>query len=121
MTLPKTMQAVLLTGHSGLDKLEVNPTEETIRVGEMKAFTARVVSPTGETIEAPVTWTIAPARVARVDMMGTVTGLDPGAATLTATAGVGGICVWAYLRSFPGAKLIPIRDPRIIESLTHHE
>jgi hypothetical protein len=40
---------------------------------------------------------------------------------LAALAGVGGICVWTYLRSFPTAKLIPIRDPRIIESLTHHE
>ena len=40
---------------------------------------------------------------------------------LTSVVGVGGICVWAYLRSFPGAKLIPIRDPRIGESLTHHE
>lgn len=43
--------------------------------------------------------------------------------TLSATVGVGGICVWAYLRSFmsSGAKLIPICDPRIKECLTHHE
>ena len=40
---------------------------------------------------------------------------------LTALAGVGGVCVWAYLRSFSTAKLIPIRDPRIVECLTHHE
>jgi hypothetical protein len=40
---------------------------------------------------------------------------------LTSVIGVGGICIWAYLRSFPTAKLIPIRDPRISESLTHHE
>lgn len=40
---------------------------------------------------------------------------------LTSVVGVGGVCVWAYLRSFPTAKLIPIRDPRIGESLTHHE
>ena len=40
---------------------------------------------------------------------------------LSALAGVGGVCVWAYLRSFPTAKLIPIRDPRIVECLTHHE
>ncbi len=40
---------------------------------------------------------------------------------LTALAGVGGICVWAYLRSFATTKLIPIRDPRIVECLTHHE
>ena len=40
---------------------------------------------------------------------------------LTSVVGVGGICVWAYLKSFPTTKIIPIRDPRIIESLTHHE
>jgi hypothetical protein len=39
----------------------------------------------------------------------------------TSVVGVGGICIWSYLRSFPTAKLIPIRDPRIVESLTHHE
>jgi hypothetical protein len=40
---------------------------------------------------------------------------------LTAVIGIGGIFFWSYLRSFPTAKLIPIRDPRIAESLTHHE
>lgn len=40
---------------------------------------------------------------------------------ITSVIGVGGVCVWAYLRSFPTTKLIPIRDPRIGESLTHHE
>lgn len=41
--------------------------------------------------------------------------------SITSAIGVGGVCIWAYLRSFPTAKLIPIRDPRILESLTHHE
>lgn len=41
--------------------------------------------------------------------------------TVTAVVGIGGIFFWSYLRSFPTAKLIPIRDPRIGESLTHHE
>lgn len=40
---------------------------------------------------------------------------------LTSVVGVGGVCVWAYLRSFATTKLIPIRDPRIDECLTHHE
>lgn len=40
---------------------------------------------------------------------------------LTSVVGVGGVCIWAYLKSFPTAKLIPIRDPRIEECLTHHE
>jgi hypothetical protein len=41
--------------------------------------------------------------------------------TLTSIIGVGGVFFWAYLKSFPKAKLIPIRDPRINECLTHHE
>ncbi|MET0262364.1 MAG: hypothetical protein ABW223_05660 [Rariglobus sp.] len=41
--------------------------------------------------------------------------------TATSIIGVGGIFFWAYLKSFPKAKLIPIRDPRITECLTHHE
>jgi hypothetical protein len=40
---------------------------------------------------------------------------------VTALAGVGGICVWAYLRSFASTKLLPVRDPRIAECLTYHE
>ena len=39
----------------------------------------------------------------------------------TSVAGVGGVCVAAYLRSLPTTKLIPIRDPRIGECLSHHE
>jgi hypothetical protein len=38
-----------------------------------------------------------------------------------AMAAVGGACVWMYLRSFNSTKLIPIRDPRILESVNHHE
>jgi hypothetical protein len=41
--------------------------------------------------------------------------------TVAAVIGVGGICVWSYLRSFTTTKLIPIRDPRIQESLSHRE
>ncbi|MCX6939007.1 MAG: hypothetical protein NTU80_14165 [Verrucomicrobia bacterium] len=39
----------------------------------------------------------------------------------TTVIGVGGVCVWAFLNSFSKTKLIPIRDPRIVESLTYHE
>jgi hypothetical protein len=39
----------------------------------------------------------------------------------TSTVGVGGICIWAYLKSFPTTKLLPIHDPRIAESLLHHD
>ncbi len=40
---------------------------------------------------------------------------------LTSLVGIGGVVIWAYLRSFGTTKLIPIRDPRIVESLTYHE
>jgi hypothetical protein len=40
---------------------------------------------------------------------------------LTSVIGVGGVCIWSYLKSFPTAKLLPIRDPRIGECLTYHE
>ncbi len=41
--------------------------------------------------------------------------------TFASVVGIGGICVWSYLRSFPTAKLIPIRDPRIEECLIYHK
>jgi len=41
--------------------------------------------------------------------------------TVTAVIGVGGIWVYAYLKSLPTTKLIPIHDPRINECLLHHE
>lgn len=40
---------------------------------------------------------------------------------VTALLAVGGICGWAFFRSFGRARCIPIRDPRIIESLHIHE
>jgi len=40
---------------------------------------------------------------------------------VTSVIGIGGVCVWSYLSSFPTTKLIPIRDPRIVESLTNHD
>mgnify|MGYP001555898407 CR=1 FL=1 len=35
--------------------------------------------------------------------------------------GVGGVCIWAYLRAQSKAEVIPIHDPRIAESLNYHE
>jgi hypothetical protein len=40
---------------------------------------------------------------------------------ITALAGVGGVCFWAFLRSLPRTRCIPVRDPRIVESLQCHE
>lgn len=41
--------------------------------------------------------------------------------TVTAVLGVGGVCLWAFLNSFARTRCIPIRDPRIVESLQLHE
>ncbi len=42
-------------------------------------------------------------------------------ADIAAIVGVGGVCVWAFLKSLPKAAPIPIRDPRINLSIHHHE
>ncbi len=40
---------------------------------------------------------------------------------VAAFVGIGGICFWAFMQSYLGQKAIPVRDPRILESLNHHE
>lgn len=40
---------------------------------------------------------------------------------VTAIASVGALCLWAFLSSFVRTRCIPIRDPRIVESLQSHE
>lgn len=39
---------------------------------------------------------------------------------IAALAGVGGICVWAFCRNLTTQHFIPVRDPRILESVNHH-
>lgn len=84
-----------------IDRLEIEPAEAMLRVGETQTFTARVVAPNGDTLETPVTWSITPPRVASVSMTGTVTARDPGLATLTARAGM----------KSATAKITVFRDP----------
>ena len=69
-------------------RLEVEPKEATLDVGQSQQFTAKVVSPTGATIDADVTWSVIPPRVASIDAMGKLTAKDPGVATVTARAGM---------------------------------
>jgi len=71
-----------------IDRLEVMPTEVTLRVGDTQQFTARVVSPTGETLEVPVGWAVVPPRVASINPSGLLTAKDAGIATVTARAGM---------------------------------
>jgi hypothetical protein len=70
-------------------RLEITPEEANLRVGGTQQFTARVVSPTGETIDgAMITWSVAPPRVASIDQLGLLTALDPGIATVTVRSGM---------------------------------
>ncbi len=70
-----------------VSRLELTPAEATLQVGGTQQFTAQVVDPTGQTIDATVSWSVAPPRVASVDSKGLLTALDPGTATVTARAG----------------------------------
>jgi hypothetical protein len=40
---------------------------------------------------------------------------------VAALVGIGGICAWAYLRSLGKTEVIPVNDPRILESVNYHE
>lgn len=79
-------------------RLEIDPAEANLNVGGTQQFTARVVSPTGDTIDTSVNFRVAPARVASVDQTGLVTALDPGIATLTATAGMQSVQAKIYVQ-----------------------
>jgi len=40
---------------------------------------------------------------------------------VTALVGIGGVCFWAFFKSYATQRCIPVRDPRIVESLHLHE
>lgn len=50
-----------------------------------------------------------------------VTGFGVSVFDLSALIGMGGIVIWSFLRSARKAAPIPLRDPRILESIHHHE
>lgn len=81
-----------------IERIELSPTEVQLMIGDTSQFVGRVVSPTGETIDAPITWTVSPARVATVDDTGLVTTHDAGIATLTATSGKQSATAKIYVR-----------------------
>ena len=39
---------------------------------------------------------------------------------IAAFLGIGGLCAWAFMRSWAKTQVIPVKDPRISESLHHH-
>ncbi len=70
-----------------VSEIRVTPNQASIAVGGTAQFTAEVTDPAGAPLQdVQLSWSIIPARVASVTPEGLVTGLDPGTATLTATA-----------------------------------
>ncbi len=67
--------------------------------------------PAEVTPEAPLGYTITPLIGDPLSIL-----FDVGA-----VVGIGGICVWAFLNSMKKTEVIPIRDPRIEDSLNCHE
>ena len=69
-------------------RLEVEPKEVTLDVGGTQQFTAKVVDPTGASIDATVTWSVLPPRVAAIGATGNLIAIGPGVATVFARAGM---------------------------------
>jgi hypothetical protein len=70
------------------NEVRITPSQANLRVGQTQQFGAEVLDPAGRVLSGvTVSWSIAPARVARVDSRGLVEALAPGTATLTATSG----------------------------------
>ncbi len=67
-------------------RLELSPEETTLAVGQTVQLLGRVVSATGDDLGLPITYSVVPPRVGRVDANGLFTALDPGIATVTATS-----------------------------------
>jgi hypothetical protein len=71
-----------------VNQLTLDPQQAALQVGQTQQFTASVTDPAGNPMPTvPVTFTIVPARVAKVDATGLVTALAAGTATLKAQAG----------------------------------
>lgn len=85
-------------GQPNVERLELDPEEAQLRVGDTKQFTGRVVSPTGETLDVPITWSVVPPRVASIDATGLLTATDPGIATVTARAGMQSATAKVYVQ-----------------------
>jgi hypothetical protein len=95
-------------------RLEIDPPSASLNVGETQQFTARVIAPTGEALNASVTWGQAPTRVGTIDPRGLFTAKDPGVISIVARAGsqvataqvavrgsTGGPSTWAHSNPFP--------------------
>ena len=68
------------------DRVEVEPSEVNLEVGQIQTFTASAYDSSG-VLDLPVRWYIAEEEFARVTLSGEVTGLSPGQARLVAMMG----------------------------------
>ena len=67
-------------------------------------------------------WNILPGRYPAENQFGYgIRQFDISIWDLSGLVGIGGLLLWAFLKDAKKTPSIPIRDPRIMESLTHHE
>ncbi len=66
-------------------------------------------------------WNILPQKLYHPEKEYYVQGFNISPFDIAALVGIGGIIVWAFIRSAKRARPIPIRDPRILESINAHE
>jgi hypothetical protein len=71
-----------------IDRIEIEPTEVTLSVGDTKQLSAKVLAPSGELLDTDVSWSLVPPRVASTTDGGRLTATGAGVATVTATAGL---------------------------------
>jgi hypothetical protein len=70
-----------------VSELKLTPTQATLAVGQTQQFVAEVTDPGGTPLpDVEVSWSVLPARVAKVSPEGFVEALSPGTALLTATS-----------------------------------
>jgi len=100
-------------------RVEVEPAEKTIVVGEQFGLEVRAYTGQGTLVEdAQVTFSSSAPEVARVDEVGVVVGLRPGSTTITAE--VGGKQGWMTVRVRDPVARVEIR-PDPVEMLTEDE
>lgn len=94
-------------------RLEIDPEEAVLRVGETQQFTARVIDPTGAEIPVEVAWRAIAPRVGSITADGGLfTALDPGTATVIATAADQEVRATAHVQgSTPGPQSFVHENP----------
>jgi hypothetical protein len=66
-------------------------------------------------------WNILPQKLYDAEHEYSVRPFIPHFSEIAAIIGLGGICIWAYLKSAMTTQLVPFADPRIVEAVNCHE